>query len=200
MSRIQQGIMMAFLEDIWSYNFINFFASPLEIREYLAGLVMTSVSTSFIGLLTMVLIAGLFFGYNVFRIGLLILPFMLVLFVFGMAMGFFISAVIFRLGPSGEWLGWPIPLVLSIFTGVFYPIATLPVSFQYIAHLIPASYVFESLRAILSGNTAVNIGSNLIIGSILALIYLALTYLFFIRVYRQNLKNGNIARFGAEAS
>ena len=41
--RIQQGIMMAFLEDIWTQNFINFFASPLKIREYLSGLVMTSI-------------------------------------------------------------------------------------------------------------------------------------------------------------
>ena len=27
MARVQQGIMMAFLEDIWTQNFINFFAS-----------------------------------------------------------------------------------------------------------------------------------------------------------------------------
>jgi ABC-2 type transport system permease protein len=35
MSRIQQGILMAFLEDIWAQNFVNFFASPLKVREYL---------------------------------------------------------------------------------------------------------------------------------------------------------------------
>ena len=45
MVRVQQGIMMAFLEDIWTQNFINFFASPLKIREYLCGLVMTSVAS-----------------------------------------------------------------------------------------------------------------------------------------------------------
>ena len=42
MSRIQQGMMTAFLEDIWTENFINFFASPLEVKEYLAGLVLAS--------------------------------------------------------------------------------------------------------------------------------------------------------------
>ena len=30
MSRIENGIMMAFLEDVWSQNLINFFASPLK--------------------------------------------------------------------------------------------------------------------------------------------------------------------------
>ena len=46
MTRIQQGIMMAFLEDVWTQNFINFFASPLRIREYLSGLVLTSITTA----------------------------------------------------------------------------------------------------------------------------------------------------------
>ena len=44
MTRIEHGLMMAFLEDIWSRNFINFFASPLKISEYLAGLVTTSIT------------------------------------------------------------------------------------------------------------------------------------------------------------
>jgi ABC-2 type transport system permease protein len=126
MSRIQQGIMMSFLEDIWSQNFINFFASPLKIREYLSGLVLTSICSGLAGFLAMIAIAGPLFGYNAFMTGLWLLPFMLILLLFGIAMGLFVSAVIFRLGPSAEWLGWPIPMVLSLFVGVFYPISTLP--------------------------------------------------------------------------
>src|SRR5512137_1703899 len=77
MTRIQQGIMMAFLEDIWSQNFINFFASPLRIREYLSGLVLTSICSGIAGFLVMIAIAGPLFGYNAFKTGLLLLPFML---------------------------------------------------------------------------------------------------------------------------
>ena len=43
-SRIQQGMMTSFLEDIWTQNFINYFASPLRIAEYLSGLVLTSIT------------------------------------------------------------------------------------------------------------------------------------------------------------
>ena len=39
LTRVQQGVMTTFLEDIWSQNFINFFSSPLKIKEYVAGLV-----------------------------------------------------------------------------------------------------------------------------------------------------------------
>lgn len=200
MSRIQQGILMSFLEDIWSQNFINFFASPLRVREYLSGLVLTSVATGLAGFLAIVLIAGMAFGYNVLRIGFLLVPFMLILLVFGIAMGIFVSAVIFRLGPSAEWLGWPIPMVLSLFAGVYYPISTLPYPLWVIAKLIPPSYVFESLRSILATHTLpADLLSNLLLGGLLAVAYLVVTSRFFTMIYRKNLKSGTIARFNAEA-
>src|SRR3954469_23916198 len=34
-SRVMHGVAMAFFEDVWSRNFLNLFASPLSIREYL---------------------------------------------------------------------------------------------------------------------------------------------------------------------
>ena len=200
LSRTQQGIMRGFLEDIWTQNFINYFASPLEIREYLGGLVLTSIATSLSGFGVMVLIAGLAFGYNIFKIGFFLLPFMFILLVFGIAMGIFVSALIFRLGPSGEWLGWPLPLVLSIFSGVYYPISTLPAALQVVAEIMPPCYVFESIRSILStGTFSHGLLMNLLIGAVLSLIYLLVVYKFFITIYRHNLKSGAIARFNAEA-
>ncbi len=97
MGRIQSGIMTSFLEDIWSQNFFNYFASPLKISEYLAGLVLTSIGTGIIGLIIMILIASFGFGYNFFVIGFMLLPYIIILFIFGMAMGIFITAMIFRL-------------------------------------------------------------------------------------------------------
>jgi len=198
MARIQTGIMMLFLEDVWSQNFINFFASPLEIKEYLSGLVLSSIATSSVGFLMMLLIAVPLFGYNFFVMGFYILPFILLLFIFGVAMGLFITALIFKFGPSAEWLGWPIPAFMSIFCGVFYPISTLPHFLQVLAKIIPPSYVFESARLIMAGNF--NIWGNLFVGAILAVICLALAYWFFLKVYKHNLKTGAISRFSAEMS
>ncbi len=200
MSRIQQGILMAFLEDIWTQNLINFFASPLTLSEYLSGLILTSIVTGMAGFLAITGIAGAAFGYNILKIGIMLFPFLVILLVFGVAMGIFVSAMIFRLGPSAEWLGWPIPLVLSIFAGVFYPISTLPPICRYFAMLIPPSYVFESLRAMLaSGAYPANLASSLIVSALLSVGYLLLTTRFFVVIYRRNLKSGTIARFNAEA-
>jgi ABC-2 type transport system permease protein len=199
MTRIQQGVMTSFLEDIWSQNFINIFASPIKLREYLSGLVITSVLTAMASFTLVVIIAGFGFGYDFFHIGLLLIPFMFILFIFGISMGIFVSGMIFRLGPSAEWLGWPIPMVLSVFSGVYYPIATLPVPFQVISRCIPASYVFDSLRTILSTQTMTPaLTADLIIGASLAIAYLLLAYAFFVRVYNRNIESGAIARFSAE--
>jgi len=199
MTRIEHGLMMAFLEDIWSRNFINFFASPLKISEYLSGLVTISITTGVCGLFGMLLIAGLFFGYNIFKIGLFLFPFLLILFIFGMATGIFVAALIFRLGPAAEWMAWPIPLVLSIFSGVFYPISTLPSFLRVFSRVIPASYVFESMRAIVTtGLFSTPLAIRLLISLGLAFTYLLLAYFFFVRVYRYNLKHGTIGRFNIE--
>ena len=199
MSRIQQGVMMAFLEDIWSQNFINFFSSPLRIKEYVAGLVATSLVIGSIGFIVMAALAGLAFGYNVFKIGLIILPFLLVLFIFAVAMGIFMTAIILRFGPSAEWLGWPIPFFISIFVGVYYPASTLPAAFQAVSWIIPATYVFEGLRGLIGGTAAaVNLAGDLLIGILLAAFYLTAMYMFLVKIYRRNLKNGQLAKFGAE--
>ena len=115
-------------------------------------------------------------------------------------MGIFVSAIIFRLGPSGEWLGWPVPLILSIFSGVYYPISTLPAPLQIVARLMPPCYVFESMRTILStGSFPAYLYVSLLAGASLAIVFLLMTYKVFIMTYRYNLKTGAIARFNAEA-
>jgi len=197
-NRIQTGVLMSFLEDVWSQNFFNYFASPLKIIEYLAGLILTSIGLGALGMLILISIAGLGFGYNFFQLGLMILPFIAVLLIFGMAMGIFTTALIFRLGPAAEWLGWPLPFFLSVFSGVYYPISTLPAGLYWFAKLFPPAYVFESLRAVLAGNGSGELPVNLAIGAVLAVSYFFAAYKFFIRVYRHNLRSGLLARFGSE--
>jgi ABC-2 type transport system permease protein len=198
--RSQQGVMVGFLEDVWSRNFLNLFSSPLRVREYLAGLILSSLVTSLLGLLFMVFIAGAGFGYNLFLVGLYLFPFLAVLFIFGAAMGIFSAAIVFRFGPSAEWLAWPLLFALSPFAGVYYPISSLPAALQTVARLIPASYVFEGMRSVLLSGSFGESRHLLLIGATLALVYLTAAYLFFVRVYRQALRNGLISRMDTEAS
>src|SRR5262247_574677 len=134
-SRVMQGVSTTFLEDVWSRNFLNLFATPLRVPEYVAGLVASSIATSLIGLVVMLVVASAAFGLSFLSYGLMLIPFLLVLFLFGIALGITASAVVLRLGPASEWFIWPMPALISPFAGVFYPVATLPAWMQGVAHL-----------------------------------------------------------------
>ena len=194
--RVMQGITMAFFEDVWSRNFLNFFATPLRIEEYVGGLVLSSIATSTVSLAVMLVLATMVFGLSFFVYGLLLLPFILVLFLCGIALGVFASGMVLRLGPATEWFVWPIPALLSPFAGVFYPLSTLPRWMQAIAHLLPQSYVFEAMRAIISGGTAP--AAALAWAGSLAIVYVLVACWFFTLMYQYAVRTGLVARYSAE--
>lgn len=196
-SRVMQGVTTAFLEDVWSRNFLNLFATPLRIGEYIGGLVLTSVLGSLIGLAIMLLLASGVFGFSFFAYGALLLPFLLVLFLFGIALGIVASAVVLRFGPASEWLVWPVPALLSPFVGVFYPLATLPGWMQAIGRCLPPSYVFEGMRSVVL-HQGISV-AGLAIGTALALLQIVAGAWFFAHVHRRALRSGLIARYSAES-
>ncbi|HEX8335628.1 MAG TPA: ABC transporter permease [Pyrinomonadaceae bacterium] len=197
-SRVMHGVTTAFLEDVWARNFLNFFASPLKISEYLAGLVISSVATSAFGLLVMLVLASGVFGLSFASYGLLLVPFLLVLFLFGIALGVAGAATVLRFGPAAEWFVWPLPALVSPFAGVFYPLSTLPVWMRGVARALPPSYVFEGMRTVVAGGAAS--WAALGWGALLACVYVLLACWFFVRVHGHVVRTGLLARYSAESS
>lgn len=194
--RIMQGVTITFFEDVWSRNFLNIFATPLSIPEYLCGLVLSSIATSTVAVAVMFILASLIFGLSFSIYGLMLFPFLFVLFIFGIALGVAGSAVVLRLGPASEWFIWPIPALLSPFVGVLYPLSTLPGWMRFFSWLLPPSYVFEGMRSTISGG-AITIGA-LLWGGILALLYLVCAFIFFVRIHKHAVRTGLFARYSAE--
>ncbi len=197
LTRVMQGVTMAFFEDVWSRNFLNVFATPISVAEYLGGLVLSSVLTSVVGLAVMLAVAGGGFGLSLLTYGALLAPFVLVLFLFGIALGVLGTALVLRLGPAAEWFVWPIPALVSPFAGVFYPLATLPDWMQAVARVLPPSYVFEGMRAVAAGGS-VSPGA-LAWGAALAALDVLLACWLFARVFRHAVRTGLIARYSAES-
>jgi ABC-2 type transport system permease protein len=196
LTRVMQGVTMAFFEDVWSRNFLNFFASPLRISEYLVGLVATGIGTSLVGLVAMLVLAWAAFGLSFLVYGAALAPFFIVLFLTGMALGISSAAIVLRLGPASEWLIWPIPTLLSPFAGVFYPVSILPGWMQVIARILPPTYVFDGMRAVVAGKPVP--WDRLALGGGLAVADVVLACLLFSRVYRYAIRTGLIARYSAE--
>lgn len=195
--RIMQGVTMAFFEDVWARNFLNIFSTPITILEYISGLVVSSIATSSVGILVMFVLAVLVFGFSFASYGALTIPFLAVLFMFGIALGIAASALVLRLGPAGEWFIWPIPAIISPFVGVLYPLTVLPGWMQAVSRFLPPSYIFEILRAIVLGREFSWMG--LLWARLFALAYIGLAGLFFMRTYRYVVRTGLIARYSAES-
>jgi ABC-2 type transport system permease protein len=194
--RVMYGVTTAFFEDVWSRNFLNIFATPLSIWEYISGLVLSSIATSSATLVVMLVVANAAFGLSFFVYGVILIPFLIVLFLFGIALGIFAVSLVLRLGPAAEWFVWPIPALLSPFVGVFYPLSTLPSWVIPLSYALPPSYVFEEMRTIIAGGSAS--ATSLVWGAGLAIIYIVVACRLFVHTYRHALRTGLIARYSAE--
>ena len=194
--RFQQGTTTPVLEDIWSNNLLNYFASPLRISEYIVGLIGSALVTTALATSTMVLLAYFVFGFSLLKLGVPLAGFVAILFLFGISLGIVGATIVLRFGPSAEWYVWPMTAVLSPFVGVLYPITVLPVWMQTISSMLAPTYVFEGMRSILiSGEFS---ASHLVIGFILALISVALASFLFMHAYRSVVRMGLLARYSAE--
>jgi ABC-2 type transport system permease protein len=196
--RIMQGVSTAFLEDVWSRNFLNLFSSPLSISEYVAALVVTSMITSSLGLAVMLLIATGVFHLQIFSQGLPLAAFVFVLFVFGITLGIIATSMVLRFGPASEWLLWPLAALLSPFAAVFYPVAILPAWMQWVAHALPPSYVFEGMRGLLKGDAFP--AHQLLRGAAVGALELLAAGYIFRRVFRRAVRTGLLARYSAEGT
>src|SRR5579883_3406152 len=63
----------ALLGAVLLWNFLNLFATPLLLSEYLGGLVASSIATSLAGLAIMLVLATAAFGLNFFTYGVLLI-------------------------------------------------------------------------------------------------------------------------------
>jgi ABC-2 type transport system permease protein len=67
----------------------------------------------------------------------------------GWAIGLLVSGLVLRYGLGAENLAWVAIFAVAPVSGIYYPVSVLPDWLRVIADLLPASYVFEGMRALL---------------------------------------------------
>ncbi|OGN28069.1 MAG: hypothetical protein A3A33_03985 [Candidatus Yanofskybacteria bacterium RIFCSPLOWO2_01_FULL_49_25] len=191
--RTQQGVAVSFLEDVWTRNFVNLFSSPLTIGEYSVGLVVTAIFRVGFSIGILCILAWLLYTFNIFVFGFYLMPFLAILFLFSIAIGFFSVGITLRIGPSAEALVWSIPAIISPLSGAMYPVSVLPGFIQKIALALPSTYVFEGMRGVIATGSYDH--RLLWIGFALSVVYLALGTWYIFLSYRTVLRRGLFSRF-----
>lgn len=151
--RGQIGFSISFLEEMWARNLGHLMISPLRTGEFVAALMAMSVIRVVIGLAPVTLMALIFFDFNVFKLGLALAGFFLVLIATSWAFGLVVCGIVLRQGLGAESLAWSLIFLLLPLACVYYPVATLPEWLQYISLSLPPTHVFEGMRAILIDGT-----------------------------------------------
>jgi len=192
--RAQQGITISFLEEIWSRNLMNLFGSPLKPSEFLAATMVLSIFKVAMVSCVMVVAAYVFYSYNVFMIGLSLIPFVLNLIISGWIIGVLTTSLIMRFGQEAEVLAWGMVFLFQPISCVFYPIDILPAWLQVIAWANPAAHIFEGMRGVLT--TGVLSASHLGWAAGLNLLYLSVIIAAFHWTFNICKERGLLVRVG----
>jgi len=151
--RSQQGISVTFLQEIWSKNLLNLFVSPLRPGEFLLGLMSLSVFKLLAAATVTTSLAWLLYSFNIFLLGIALVPFVINLAVMGWTIGIVTISVVLRYGQEAEVMAWGLAFLVQPVSAVFYPVSILPPGLKQIALSIPSSYIFEGMRSILATGT-----------------------------------------------
>ncbi len=192
--RSQQGISVSFLEDMWSRNLLNVFVSPLSPAEYIASLLAISMVKLILASTVLVLLAYILYSFNIFLMGMALVPLVANLIVMGWAVGIVTIAVILRFGQEAEVLAWGIAFLFQPVSAVFYPVEVLPPVLQSIAFFIPSSHVFEGMREVISGG-GVPV-QEIFLAALLNVFYIMGALLFFSWNFRAVKRKGLLTKVG----
>lgn len=195
--RSQQGVTLSLIEDIWTQNILNLLISPLKIWEWLVatclyGLVKTILITGILAIL-----AFIFYQFDlVSSVGFYLIPLVANLLLFGWALGVFTSGLLIRWAHAVEALIWGIPFLVQPLSAIYYPLSILPPWLQTIAKMLPSTYVFEGMRAVMKTGEMPTSYFFMSLG--LNFVYFVLASLFFMWMYHKSRATGRLGRLGID--
>jgi ABC-2 type transport system permease protein len=180
--RANLGLSLSFIEEIWSRNLGSLFVSPLRPYELVASLTLMSAIRTVLSVTPAAFLAMPLYDVWVFQLGPPLAAFFVNLLVMGWSVGLLVSALVLRYGMGAESLCWVGIFLVAPFSGIYYPIDTLPGWLQPVALALPSSHVFEGMRAVLFDDT---FRTDLLLKAAgLNVLYLAAAIGFFLHMFR----------------
>ena len=191
--RASQDIAVFILEDFWSRNLYHLFSSPVKLSEHLVSIIIMGFIRALATFMLMWIVGMVFYSFNILAISPLLIAFsVMLLTIFGWAVGLFVAAFIFRFGQRIQVMAWSVTFLLSPFACVFYPLSALPGWAAKIASVVPVTYVFEAWRAMIGG-TPLNIAG--LMYSLISSVILFVAMAFFLQQsFRKSRKTGLLAK------
>ena len=192
--RAQTDVGTFILEDFWSRNVYNLFASPITAVELFCAIALIGFLRCVLSFVFLSFLAWILYAFNILHVGgVAIGVFASILVLFGWVVGIVIAALIFRYGLRIQVLAWSVGFIIQPFSCVFYPLESMPTWVQVIAVALPSTHVFEGLRhAIATGELALQ---PLTLALMLTFASLFAALLYFHHALSQAKRLGLLTRF-----
>src|SRR3989344_4022005 len=188
LNQSQKAVSVAFLEDVWERNLLNIFVTPLRVSEFLTTTVLLGLVRIALISIVMGVLAFFLYHFNLLLFGFFLIPFVVNLLIFGWTLGIVTTAIILRYGSQAQILAFGFIFIIQPFSAVFYPVSALPNTLQIVAYLIPTTYVFEGMRALIrTGQLPYML---LTLSTILNMVYLVLSLFFFNLMFKRTKARG----------
>jgi len=140
------------------------------------------------------LLAIAFFDFNVYSLGFALAAFFMNLILTSWAVGIVVSGVLLRNGMGAESLAWTLMFVLMPLTCVYYPVSVLPDWLQGIAWMLPPTYVFEGMRALVMEHV---FRADLMVAAFaLNAVYFAAAVIVFLQLLKSARRVGSLLQTG----
>jgi len=168
--------------------------SPLRPAEFVAALMIQSVIRLSVGMVPVSLLAIAFFGFNLWGLGLALAVFFLNLLLTSWAIGILVAGILLRHGLGAENMAWSFMFLFLPLTCVYYPVDVLPSWLQVFAWMLPPTYVFEGMRALLIDQV---FRSDLMLQALgLNVLFFAAGALAFLALLKSSRRNGSLMQGG----
>lgn len=189
----QSGVSVQMMDDVWSRSLREILITPIKVWEYLAARSIFSAVRGFASFLLLLAGAALIFGFSPALTAFGLWVFLGVLTVTAsLGVGILICAFILRLGAEYGFLAWAAVEFFIFLSAPFYPIDILPIPLNYIAYIMPYTWIFESIKIFL---TTEALGFDYILRAILAsLVYLLAAFPIFQHTYEKARERGRLIR------
>lgn len=190
--RVQMGITVSFLTEMWSRNLLNLFTSPLSLSEFLVALMLFGLVKIAVSASLMVAVAWALYRFNLFTLGFALAPLVVAVVLFAWAVGTLVMGILLRYGLAAETLAWSLAFLFQPFGAVFFPMSVYAPWLQRVLWALPLPHVFEGMRAVLrSGQLPAH---HVVWAFGLDLLYLGLAFAFFGLMFQSALRQGSLLK------
>lgn len=189
----QGGTNIQIMEDRWSESYKQIVLTPIRPIEYLFGKFAFAIILSLTSFTIIYLMAYLFFHFTVLAeqlVSFIILSSIMLIASLGIAT--IVESFILVLGNEYGFLSWSSTQLIILLSAPFFPMTTYPLLLQGVSAVMPYTWVFEGVRALV--NTGVLDSVLLLRAFVVAFLYLTLSIVFYNRMFEKARMEGKLVK------